>query len=117
VRDSGRWIADIDPLRALRNEHVVKLPPQESCTHSPEVRRRPLPHMQAMESWDQVLDCEEGLVVAKSHKNWVGRLGVVCVLSHHCKLRHKRVVICPETVCWECVRLTSNLNQNTIFVY
>jgi len=117
VRDSGHWIADIDPLRSLRNHHVTKLPSQEACPHPTALQKRPLPQMQAIETWDQVLDCEEGLMVVKSHKNWIARLAVVCVLSHHCRLRHKRIVICPEAVCWECVNLTENLNQNIIFVY
>jgi len=117
VIDSGRWIADIDPLRALGNDHVTTLPCQESCAHPAELRGRPLPHMKAVETWDQVLDCDEGLMVAKSHRNWVGRLAVVCVLAHHCKLGQKRIVICPETVCWECVKPTLNLTQNIIFVY
>jgi len=73
--------------------------------------------MQALESWDQVLDCEEGLVVAKAHKNWVGRLALVCVLAHHCKLLDKRIVICPEVVCWECIKATQIPGQNIIFVY
>ncbi|KAK4206319.1 hypothetical protein QBC37DRAFT_133716 [Rhypophila decipiens] len=123
VRDAGRWVADIDPFRALQTEHITTLNSQQSCSHLKKVRGRPLPHMKTIATWDQVLDCDEGLIVVKAHNNWVGRLAVVSVLSHHCKLRQKRIVICPgsESVCWECVRLTSNLNlnqnQNLIFVY
>ncbi|KAL8392525.1 hypothetical protein RB595_002642 [Gaeumannomyces hyphopodioides] len=57
----------------------------------------------AIESWDQILDLPEGVLVIKSYGNWISRLAIMSVIAHHCKRRATSVYICPDDVCWECV--------------
>lgn len=70
--------------------------------------------MVAIESWDQILDLPEGVLVIKSSGNWVSRLAIVSVIAHHCKLRATRVYICPDDVCWDCV---SRCLPHSIYIY
>ncbi|GAB1311420.1 hypothetical protein MFIFM68171_01630 [Madurella fahalii] len=114
VMDAGCWVADVDPLRALKSSNIYQLEPQTSCNHTEAEKRLPKPKMAALEKWDQIMDCDEGLVVTKSHGNWVGRLAIVCVLAQHCRLPELRIVVCPDTVCWQCIHTPAT---NTVFVY
>ncbi|KAL8418594.1 hypothetical protein RB594_001989 [Gaeumannomyces avenae] len=70
--------------------------------------------MVALESWDQILDLPEGVLVIKSYGNWISRLAIMSVISHHCKLKATRVYICPEDVCWGCVRRDT---PHSVYIY
>lgn len=113
VRDSGLWVADINILAALRHPNVYRSSETcETCGH-PQPTMPPAPVM-SIETWDQILDCSEGILVTRATGNWVARLAIVSVLANHCKPPLKRIVICPENVCWECVKLPVD---NVIYVY
>lgn len=114
VTDAGCWVADVDPLGALKSHNVYQLEPQTSCNHTEAEKQLPKLKMAALEKWHQIMDCDEGLIVTKSHGNWVGRFAIVCVLAQHCSLQGLRIIVCPDTVCWQCVNTPS---RNTIFVY
>ncbi|KLU92095.1 hypothetical protein MAPG_11042 [Magnaporthiopsis poae ATCC 64411] len=147
VRDSGEWVADVNPLWALGHSSVQQLPwkidqgrtvhdyPQHlhgsgkehqkaadgnrpggdtAGSEVPAVSVFDRDGMMAIESWDQILDLPEGVLVIKSSGNWVSRLAIVSVIAHHCKLRATRVYICPDDVCWDCV---SRCLPHSIYIY
>ena len=113
VRDSGKWLADVDIMSALKHADVQLLPSQEGkCTHS--TPQAPDRGILSLETWDQIFDCPDGILVTKSHGNWVARLALVSVLAQHCTLLAKKIIICPEKVCWKCVEFPP---CNAIYVY
>ncbi|KAI0538353.1 hypothetical protein GGR58DRAFT_501346 [Xylaria digitata] len=113
VRDSGIWVADINILAAFAHADVQELPtPSVPCGH-PQPSKPPKGAV-SIETWDQILDCPAGLVVTRSFKNWVARMAIVAVLAQHCRLKSKRIYICPENMCWGCL---PNLENNVIYVY
>ncbi|KAL8305624.1 hypothetical protein RB597_003614 [Gaeumannomyces tritici] len=147
VRDSGEWVADVNPLLALGHFGLQQLPwktvqgravhnyPQELHGDGEKHQNsagREAPggdetggeatalsvfdrdEMVALESWDQILDLPEGVLVIKSYGNWISRLAIMSVISHHCKLKATRVYICPEDVCWECVRRDT---PHSVYIY
>lgn len=91
---------------------VHVLAAQSLCRH--QTPQRPGPDIQALETWDQVLDCPEGILATKSHGNWAARMALVCVLAQHCQGSLRRIVICPPSVCWQCIDTSV---RNTIFIY
>ncbi|KAI1370974.1 hypothetical protein F4677DRAFT_450808 [Hypoxylon crocopeplum] len=113
VRDAGCWVADINIVAALNNSDVYQLPePLGTCNHLRPTE--PPPHYISVETWDQILDCSEGVLVTRSFGNWVSRVAIVAVLAQHCRLRSKRIVICPQRMCWKCPKIPAH---NIIFVY
>ena len=113
VRDLGQWVADVDILKALTQANVQFLPSQEGiCPHS--TPQPPGRQILALETWDQILDCPDGIVVTKSHGNWVARLALVSVLAQHCKTVARKIIVCPDKVCWKCVNFPS---INVVYVY
>ncbi|KAI1123405.1 hypothetical protein F5Y10DRAFT_286217 [Nemania abortiva] len=113
VRDRGSWVADISILGAFSHQDVLELPvPSEPCNH-PQPSKPPAVAF-SLETWDQILDCPVGVLVIRSSKNWIARIAIVAVLAQHCRLRSKRIYICPENTCWDCVQ---PLATNVIYVY
>lgn len=110
VRDAGKWVADVDIHQALTNQRLVLLNCPgllkcETCSHSELVRQTiSRPSILSVETWDQVLDCAEEVVVVRCFDNWVARLAVVSVLHRHGMDKETPIVVCPRDICWECVR-------------
>ncbi|KAI0115618.1 hypothetical protein GGR51DRAFT_546383 [Nemania sp. FL0031] len=113
VRDRGGWVADISILGAFDHPDVHKLPTLSGPCNHPQPSKPP-PGALSLETWDQVLDCPVGVLVTRSFKNWIARIAIVAVLAQHCRLSSKRIFICPENTCWDCVR---PLDTNVIYVY
>lgn len=118
VRDAGRWVADIDPQTALEADNVeIRQYAPCSCEGKDEETSGKLPVIdaQALQSWDQVMDCPEGILVTQSHKNWMARLALVSVLAQHSNLTHstQRIIVCPSETCWKCVK---TLHRNAVFI-
>ncbi|KAI6337588.1 hypothetical protein MCOR07_006317 [Pyricularia oryzae] len=124
VRDSGEWVADVDILGMLMHKDVIYLKSNQTCTHQGQRGKTgaasavdSLPEgILSVETWDQILDLPEGWVVARAYGNWVSRLAIASVAALHCRLREKRVYICPQDKdwCWLCLE---EEHRNAIFVY
>ncbi|KAI0149263.1 hypothetical protein BJ166DRAFT_470165 [Pestalotiopsis sp. NC0098] len=114
VRDSGSWVADVNLEAALGHgnlRHIEAL--QTACGHQEPWRTK---HpVKALETWDKVLDCPEGILVAKCHNNWVARLALAAVLSEHCQKTARSIVVCPPNVCWQCLDI--DYSRNTVYIY
>lgn len=101
VRDAGEWIADVNISEALENSCIRRCSDLPSCKHVD--RARSFGDCMALETWDQALDGQEGIVVTKSHKNWVARLALASVLAQHSKVDNQQIIICPPEVCGKCI--------------
>lgn len=102
VRDSGRWIADVDIHAALSLRHPRLVYMSKGCKHTDSTERTKEDAL-AIETWDQVLDVPDGSVVVRSSNNWLARLALVSVLGQHSKMLQKSIFIWPSRLCHQCV--------------
>jgi hypothetical protein len=113
IRDAGSWVADIDPETALAADCIEIMRPSPcSCVEAQNGDQKII-EAQSLQSWDQVLDCPEGILVTQSRGNWMARLALISVLAQHSKSLQKKVLVCPRDMCWTCARAT---HRNAIFI-
>jgi hypothetical protein len=113
VRDAGKWVTDLDIATIFPSEDafsrrerrlVRHLDLQEHCSHDKSISLESI--MVSVECWDELLDPPTGLFVVRAHKNWTARLAITTFLIQR---RNETgisfpVTVCPESVCWSCVR-------------
>ncbi|KAK2861102.1 hypothetical protein FQN49_004537 [Arthroderma sp. PD_2] len=101
VHDSGRWIGDVDILRALGDTRVNKMFLLQ-CTnsHPPDYST----DMISAEGWDDILDPPNKTFVVRASCNWAARLAVTAILSQSLPKDGTGcdITICPKDVCWIC---------------
>ncbi|KAI0816715.1 hypothetical protein GGR55DRAFT_674908 [Xylaria sp. FL0064] len=109
VRDSGRWVADVDIHAALSQEHsqprIIQM--NDRCEHSVSTEENQGSFI-AIETWDQILDVPDGSVVVRSSNNWLARLALLSVLSQHSKMLQKSILIWPNRLCLQCANRYSH---------
>lgn len=116
IRDSGRWIGDVDVTAALRGSHIYIVLPQAPCSH-PEEDNKPKDAMKSMECWDELQECKSGLAVVRVHGNWLARLAVTAYLAQRadkCEGRGAKIKLLPSHVCWS--RLEHD-SHSIIYIY
>ncbi|PSN61771.1 hypothetical protein BS50DRAFT_639055 [Corynespora cassiicola Philippines] len=103
VRDSGNWVADVDILRAINMNNVVRHGGlQGSCDH--DRLKNPEPCVYSVDSWDDVLEHPADRFVVRAHGNWLARLATVSVLSQVIDEKEGgRITICQLDTCWDCL--------------
>ncbi|CAJ0544261.1 Ff.00g035280.m01.CDS01 [Fusarium sp. VM40] len=116
IKDSGRWVGDIDILKALESDMIHLAQPNSSCSHE----RGSLPQnsIHSIECWDELRDCPEEQAVIRASGNWVARLAATSYLAQKMSqkgMRPSRIVICPTDVCWDCRDAESNMDD--IFIH
>ncbi|TLD23015.1 hypothetical protein PspLS_07063 [Pyricularia sp. CBS 133598] len=117
-------VADVDITGVLMHKDVKYLKGNETCTYRGQhgqlgaaCAANGIPEgMLSVETRDQTLDLPEGCLVARVYGNWVSRLAIASVAALHCRLKAKRVYICPEEKdwCWVCLK---EVHRNAIFMY
>jgi hypothetical protein len=106
VHDSGKWVADIDPLAALLSPKFSAIVQQPHCKSKP-VGHRPDFEMTSIENWEELLDLPNNAAVVKVHGNWQARLATTAVsigLGRH-------AIIFQGHGCWTCGQKTLQLLQ------
>lgn len=117
IRESGKWIGDVDIMTALRSTALYQTSTHPECVH--EAGAPPERRMTAIECWDEIRDIPSGVAVVKSHGNWLGRLAVASFLAQCSKdgsLTIDRVTLCPESVCWPCINAEDTFTNN-VYIY
>lgn len=112
IRDHGAWVADIDVLKALTDGSIFRIPSQKLCEHPK--NSAPSKPIISVESWDDILDPQDGRLVVKARGNWVARLAAAALLSRSSKRPAGRIAICPPDVCWKCLPQNHDFN---IYIY
>lgn len=129
VYDRGKWVADLDVLKAFYPDKALPLIHRQIC-NSPatleEEQRcccqqakltfleasKASPQLQStsVDNWEELLDPPiTGTIVIRAHKNWLARLAlsVVCVSSGF------RTIILGNEACWSCCTKFT-VNQDTL---
>lgn len=112
VRDSGKWVADVDIYHALINQRLTRR--ERTCSHVEAFLQ--VSDILSIETWDQVLDCADGPVAVRCHDNWVARLAVVSVLAQHLD-EERPIVVCHKQFCWKCAVEKASASADFIYVY
>ena len=113
VRDAGVWVADVNITEALANVCIRRQSDMAPCKHT--TTGRSFGDCLPLETWDQVLDNFEGVLVTKSHENWVARLALASVLSQHSKVDCKQIIICPPDGCGACI-MENMRSRNVVII-
>jgi hypothetical protein len=104
VHDSGKWVADIDPLGALLSPKFNAIVQQPHCESKP-TGHKPDFEVTSIENWEELLDPPKNAAVIKVHGNWQARLAATAVsvgLGH-------QTIIFQGHGCWDCGRKTLQL--------
>jgi hypothetical protein len=113
VRDSGKWIADVDIYRALYSDRLRRY--NQVCSHDYAISESS--GLLSVETWDQVLDRPDGSVVVRCFDNWVARLAIVSVLCQHSSDTDRQIVICSKTACWKCNTQPCTSDKDMTYIY
>ncbi|KAI3316533.1 hypothetical protein HD806DRAFT_517305 [Xylariaceae sp. AK1471] len=107
VRDSGRWVADVDIHATLSLGRPRLIHMKNDCTHSDRIQGIK-GSMLSIETWDQVLDVPDGSVVVRSSNNWLARLALASVLCQHSQMLQGSIIIWPSRLCQQCINVTGH---------
>jgi hypothetical protein len=116
IRESGRWIGDVDVMVALRSPHIYIVRPQPPCSH-PEEDNTPKELLKSIECWDELRECQSGLAVVRVHGNWLARLAVTAYLAQRADKsngRGAKIKLLPSRVCWSCLEHDTH---SIIYIY
>jgi len=113
VRDKGIWVADVDPLPLvnelgsspikLARSPIRALSPQSPCLHT--TKMNPNKSITVIDTWDELLDKPDGVVVVRTGDNWVARLASTLVIQQRMRKTtvNYDITVCPVDVCWTCL--------------
>ncbi|KAI7973311.1 hypothetical protein EIK77_000659 [Talaromyces pinophilus] len=104
VYDSGRWVADLDVLKALESTSVIRV---SSC---PDVRMdTSIPKLTSVDRFAEMLCEYGGIGIVRAWGNWQARLAATAI----CFAKGYHVVIMNEKVCWRCVEIQVDRLRNS----
>ncbi|KAK7943824.1 uncharacterized protein PG986_012937 [Apiospora aurea] len=89
VRDSGKWVADLDILQALYSgaRQVLKMPEcdilKKSLDHTDDERETALDSFVSIDTWEEVLDDPPTHPLVRACDDWAARLAVLAVISQN----------------------------------
>lgn len=97
VFDGSKWVADLDILAALRDDHLVRLELPADCAHSGGSQ----PRWTSIDSWDELIEKPAEISIIRAHGNSLARLAAVVIAFQKDK---SRCIVLPESVsCYECI--------------
>ena len=97
VRDSGRWIADIDVVGARPEDYVFNIPCQ--CNSRNETFSKAYI---SIDSWEELLDPPLAVGIFRAHGNWAARLAAICILKQK-QVDSRVFLLDKDTACLACV--------------
>jgi len=104
VHDHGKWVADLDVLKALGSEFLVGVDQSSVgvCSHKKD--QLPSIALTAIDSWDEFLDLPSYPSVVRARGNWVARLSLaVAGINQFSNTNSgRRILLCKDTFCWKC---------------
>ncbi|KAF2012806.1 hypothetical protein BU24DRAFT_465163 [Aaosphaeria arxii CBS 175.79] len=101
IQDYGKWVADVDILRALKSRRLSWDSMKRECIHT----NREVPHRPplSIEDWDDVINFSNDRFVVRAHGNWLARLATTSVLIQLFEEKNiGKVTICGSNTCWNC---------------
>lgn len=103
VHDRGEEIGDLDILGYFCRHPFVRVP---ACHHSPSPGQSAsfdefqTSDISAIDNWAELLDGPDGVAIARSAYNWLGRLSLTTVCI---QLGYKPMIL-QNNFCWGCTR-------------
>ena len=105
VRDSGRWIADIDVVGARPENYIFNVVCQ--CNN----RNEPFSKAYiSIDTWEELLDPPLAVGIFRAHRNWAARLAAICILKQK-KLDSRVFLLDKDTACLACVEKHTWANE------
>lgn len=103
MEDRGKWIADIDILKAFENSRkVYRFEKYDgSCGHQdPSFTHHDL-DMISIDSWEELIDPSESIMVVRAGTSWMARVAAVSIASS----KSYTCCYCPSdgNFCWQCL--------------
>ena len=111
VRDSGRWVADIDVLAANLGNHALTA---ECNCH--QLQESFSGDFVSIDSWEELLDPPLTFGIVRAHGNWAARLAAVCVWTQKNKTNWPGVVD-PKTPCIHCLERKYSTNGRHLALF
>ncbi|MDI1491599.1 MAG: hypothetical protein OHK93_002808 [Ramalina farinacea] len=101
VRDSGKWVADIDPL-CINFETLTTLELDSECPgHSV---KGPEYDYTSIDSWEELLDEPPNVGFFRAHGNWAARLAAVSIMFQK-EQGYAVGLLGPERSCFTCLAI------------
>ena len=97
AHDRGRWIADLDVLRALDSPLFHVLLTKACCKQKPSPAT-PSFYLTSIDQWEESLDRRGQYAVVRAHQNWQARLAASAISMN---LGFQRLVFAGDP-CWKC---------------
>ncbi|KAK0507455.1 hypothetical protein JMJ35_009978 [Cladonia borealis] len=104
VRDSGRWIADIDVVGARPEDYVFNIACQCNNRHESFSKS-----YISIDSWEELLDPPLAIGIFRAHGNWAARLAAICILKQK-KVDGRVFLLDKDTACLACVENHTRVN-------
>jgi hypothetical protein len=113
IYDSGKWIGDVDILKALQNHLLIRITsdhisPLGSCNHTL-TEPQTFKTWTSLQSWDDVLDPPRSTFVVQAHGNRIARLAVTAILGR--RENWKFIAICTSDLCWGCYNENKKMSE------
>ena len=105
VRDSGRWIADIDVVGARPENYVCSIACQ--CNNRNESFSKAYI---SIDTWEELLDPPLAVGIFRAHGNWAARLAAICILKQK-KADSRVFLLKKDTACLACIENQTWANQ------
>ena len=109
VRDSGRWIADIDVVGAQPENYVWNIACQ--CNNRNESFSKAYI---SIDTWEELLDPPLAVGIFRANGNWAARLAAICILKQK-KADSRVFLLDKDTTCLACIDQTWGNHRGRAF--
>ena len=110
VRDSGKWVADIDPL-CISFETLPTLELDIECPgHAVE---EPKYDYTSIDSWEELLDEPPNVGFFRAHGNWAARLAALSIMFQK-EQGHAVGLLGPDRTCFTCLAIRFEDSDNAL---
>lgn len=99
VYNSGDFVGDLDILKMLDDLQLHRLTPCDDCNHGA-MRLDEYSKLKTIDSWMELLQPANGLLVVRAHGNWLGRLAATAISLS----LGMRTFVLPEDAAQRCWR-------------
>jgi hypothetical protein len=107
VYDRGKWVADLDILKALDHPELYPLVQQPHCEIKP-AGHKPDFDVTAIDSWEELIEPPPGAGVVRAHGNWQARLAATAISI----MLGYRTILFHGHGCWGCGKTVYDALRN-----
>ena len=119
VHDHGKWVADLNVLKALGSIFLARIDQNSAGICSHKKNELPRTRLIAIDSWEEFLDLPTSPSVVRACGNWVARLSLAVASINQCSgaNANRRIMLCNDSFCWICYEGKQyHVKQNDVFI-